>query len=293
MDGWAAVALVAIVVGTSYSYLKRLNFSLVVCGICGVVFGIQVVNGGSWSIMASDTSMALAFMPEDLVEPARTYTVITSMFAHADFGHILLNMLGLAFIGMPFEERVGTRPFIVLYFLSGLAGTLVFAVARWDDPYVAVVGASGAISGVLGAYARTFPNERMSMILMFIPLPPMRIWVIVGLFVLIQMVLAFGSTNIAWEAHLGGLAAGILFAPVVAKMPLHRRMKRMVSLSTLRRLATTPELKAMLRMIESEEIPDVRSAWIEDYLRKARCPSCGASLKVRKDSVTCERGHML
>ena len=293
MDGWAAAALVAIFVGTAYSYAKRVNFSLVACGICGFVFAVQVLKGGTWSIMASETSMALAFMPDDLVDPARTYTVLTSMFSHADFGHILLNMLGLAFIGMPFEERIGTRPFIVLYFICGIAGTLVFAAVQWDNPYVAVVGASGAISGVLGAYARMFPNERMSMILMFIPLPPMRIWVIVGLFVLIQTIFAFGATNIAWEAHLGGLAAGILFAPLVVRLPLHKRVKRMVSLSTLRRLATTPELKSMLRRIESEEIPDVRSAWIEDYLRKARCPSCGAPLKVRKDSVTCERGHTL
>lgn len=293
MDGWVIAALVAIVAGTAYSYLKRMSFSLVVCGICGVVFAIQVINGGTWSIMASDTSMALAFMPEDIVDPARTYTLLTSMFSHADFGHILLNMLGLAFIGMPFEERIGTRPFIVLYFICGLAGTMVFAVAQWGNPYVAVVGASGAISGVLGAYARMFPNERMSMILMFIPLPPMRIWIIVGLFVLIQTVFAFGSSNIAWEAHLGGLAAGIIFAPLVAKLPLHKRVRRMVSLSALRRLATTPELKSMLRRIESEEIPDVRSAWIEDFLKKARCPSCGAALRVRKDSVTCERGHML
>lgn len=293
MDGWAAIALVAIVVGTVYSYLKRVNFSLVVCGICGVVFAIQVFNGTNWSMMASETSMALAFMPEDLLDPVRSYTVISSMFAHASFGHLILNLLGLAFIGMSFEDRIGVRPFIVLYILSGVVGTLVFAVARWTDPYVAVVGASGAISGVLGAYARTFPNERMSMLLFFIPLPPMRIWIIVGMFVLIQFVFAFGSTNIAWEAHMGGLAAGILLAPVVARLPLHRRVKRMVSVSALRRLATTPELKVLLRRIEDEEIPDVRSAWVEDFLKRARCPSCGAPLKVRKDSVTCERGHML
>lgn len=293
MDGWAAVALVAIVVGTAYSYLKRMNFSLVGFGICGVVFGIQVINGTSWSIMASETSMSLAFMPEDLLDPGRSYTLITSMFAHATLWHLLFNVFGLIFIGMAFEDRIGTRPFIVIYFLSGIAGTLVFAAFRWGDPYVAVVGASGAIFGVLGAYARTFPTERMSMILLFIPLPPMRIWTIVGLFFLVQLVFAFGSMNIAWEAHLGGLAAGILLAPVVAKLPLHRRVKRMPSVSALRRLATTPELKSLLRRIESEEIADVRSAWTEDFLRKATCPTCGAPLRARKDSVTCDRGHML
>lgn len=215
------------------------------------------------------------------------------MFAHATPWHLLFNIFGLAFIGMAFEDKIGTRPFIVIFFLSGIAGTLVFAAVQWDDPYVAVVGASGAIFGVLGAYARLFPNERMSMVLLILPLPPMRIWTIIGLFLLMQLVFAFGSTNIAWEAHIGGLAAGILFAPLVARLPLHRRVKRMVSLSTLRRLATTPELKSLLRHVEDEEIPDVRSAWTEDFLKKAKCPECGAPLKVRKDSVSCERGHML
>ncbi len=67
----------------------------------------------------------------------------------------------------------------------------------------------------------------------------------------------------------------------------------MVSQSALRRLATTPELKAMLRRIEDEEIADVRSAWVEQFLSQARCPTCGSRLRVTKESVLCEKGHLL
>ena len=131
------------------------------------------------------------------------------------------------------------------------------------------------------------------MIIMVFPLPPMPIWVIVGIFVLIQMFLIPISSNIAFEAHLGGLAAGILLAPLVVKMPLHKRVKRMASLSSIRKMATTPELKSILRRIEDEELPDVKSAWIEDFLSKARCPYCGSPLRATKEAIVCEKGHLI
>ena len=159
---------------------------------------------------------------------------------------------------------------------------------------IPVLGASGAISGVLGAFARLYPKEKMSMFIMFVPLPPLPIWVIVGIFVLIQLLLIPTSSQIAYEAHLGGLAAGILLAPALLRLPLSKRVKRAaISLSTLRRLATTPELKTVLRRIEEESVPDVRSAWIEHFVSMVRCPHCGSPLKASRNGLMCEKGHLL
>lgn len=293
MAVWAAAAVGIIVAGLVYSYWRQVSYSIIAAVSCGAVFAVTLISAGSGPFLISDAMNELEFRPNDLTDPSRAYTVLTSMYTHADVFHIFFNIIGLAFIGTVFEQRVGSRPFIILYLLTGLAGTLVFAVAHWDTPLIAVVGASGAISGVLGAFARLFPNERMSMILFFFPLPPMPIWIIVGIFVLLQTVFFYGGSNIAVEAHLGGLVAGIVLAPYIVRMPLHRRVKRMVSQSALRRLATTPELKGIMRRIEEEEIPDVRSAWIESYLSKARCPYCGSRILVRKDGIQCERGHLL
>jgi len=284
MDLWVVASAAVIVAGIAYSYWKQFSFSLVACAVCGLVFVLMLV---------SDVKPELAFMPHDLVTPDKGYTLLTSMFSHASFFHLFFNVLGLAFIGTVFEERVGPRAFIVLFLLSGLCGTLMFAALRWNEPYVAVVGASGAISGVLGAFARLYPNERMTMLLFFMPLPAMPIWVIAALFIGLQFVFVSGETNVAWEAHIGGLLGGIFLAPLVVKTPLHRRTKRMVSQSALRGLATTPELKAMLRRIEDEEIADVRSAWVEQFLSQARCPTCGSRLRATKESVLCEKGHLI
>ncbi|OGS42223.1 MAG: hypothetical protein A3K67_02480 [Euryarchaeota archaeon RBG_16_62_10] len=278
----AVVAALAIVVGSiAYSAWKRLYFSIVASIACIAVFILTV---------AADALGELAFMPGDLLDPGRVYTVLTSMFSHADVYHIFYNLLGLVFLGMIFEQRIGTRPFILLYLISGLFGVLAFAALRWDDPLAAVVGASGAISGVLGGFARLYPNERLSMMLMFIPMPPMPVWVIVLLFIGLQF-LFIGGSNIAVESHFAGLAAGIVFAPLVKGMRLRPRAERTVSYSLLSRLAVTPELRSILKRIENEEVPDVRSAWVDHFFSKARCPRCGARLAVRRDAAVCERGH--
>jgi membrane associated rhomboid family serine protease len=288
------IAVAAVIVGgVVYSYWRQFSYSIIACASCVIIFGMEVMASSYGHYTYSATFFDIAFSPQDIVHFDRMYTVATSMYAHASLYHLLFNIIGLAFIGTIFEQRVGPRPFIVIYLFAGLCGTLVFAGINWDVFPAFVVGASGAISGVLGAFARMYPNEKMTFFLMFIRLPPMPIWIIVGIFVMLQVAIGFGNTNIAWEAHIGGLVGGMLIAPYVARLPLHRRVKKMISVNALRRLATTPELKAMLRRIGEEEIPDVRSAWIEQFLSKARCPQCGARIKVTRESVLCDRGHLL
>jgi len=293
MDIWVAGIIAMIVASTFYSYYRQVSYSIVVVAVCVISFAMLLLSAGTTYYSGSGAMHEVAFMPRDLVEPGRLYTVLTSMFTHASLTHLLFNMLGIAFLGTAFEQRIGTRPFIVLYFMSGLCGTLAFAAVNWSDAYVAVVGASGALFGILAAFVRLYPHERMSFIIGFFPMPPMPLWVIAAGFIGLQLIFLAGGSNIAVEAHIGGLVAGAVLVPLVVRLPLHKRVKRMVSQSALRRLATTPELKAMMRKIEDEEIPDVRSAWIEHYLSVARCPTCGARLKARKEGVVCDKGHSL
>jgi membrane associated rhomboid family serine protease len=293
MNVWVAGIIVMVVASALYSYMRQVSYSIVVSVVCVISFAMVILSTGSGYYGNSETMSQLAFTPTDLTDPAMLYTVLTSMYTHGGLLHLLFNVLVIAFIGLAFEQRIGTRPYLFLFFISGLCGTLAFAGLHWGDSFVAVVGASGAISGVLGAFVRMFPHERMSMIIMFFPLPPMPLWVIVVIFLLLQFVFLSGASNVAVESHLAGLAAGYILAPYIARLPLHKRVRRMVSQSALRKLATTPELKSIMRRIEDESIPDVRSAWIEHFLSRAKCPQCGARLKAKKDGVVCDRGHLL
>jgi membrane associated rhomboid family serine protease len=282
----AASVLTIIAVTLIYSYHRQISYSLIASAACVLTLVLSVLLNDSFNESISQ----LGFFPRDLVDADYFYTVLTSMYAHGDFGHLLFNVIALAFIGTIFEERIGTRPFILIFLITGFAGTLTFAVLNWNEA-VRVVGASGAVSGILGAFVRLYSNLRMSLV--FVPQMTFPAWFIVVMFLLLQLVWVAGDVNIAVEAHLGGLVMGMILAPVIVKVPLHRRVKKMVSQSALRKLATTPELKAIMRRIEDEEIPDIRSAGVEHFLANARCPHCGSRLKVTGDGVLCEKGHML
>src|SRR4029079_11028565 len=88
----------------------------------------------------------------------RPWTLVTYMFLHAGLGHIFWNMLGLYFFGPRVESRMGSQRFITLYFVSGIVGALFSVVLA---PRFAVLGASGAVLGVLMAFARFWPRERL------------------------------------------------------------------------------------------------------------------------------------
>ena len=149
-----------------------------------------------------DIMTSLMFVPS--LTLARPWTVVTYMFLHEGTFHILFNMLGLLFFGPRLEAEMGNRDFLLLYFMSGITGALLSCIT----PYVAIVGASGAVYGVLLAYARFWPRDRL------------LIWGIVPIearyLVVIMTVLSIfggisGTGNIAHFAHLGGFLGGYLF----------------------------------------------------------------------------------
>src|SRR5688572_6140166 len=134
----------------------------------------------------------------------RPWTVVTYMFLHGGFMHLFFNMIGLFFFGPRLESRLGGRDFLMIYMLSGIAGALLSFVFM---PESAVVGASGAVLGVLAAYARIWPEER---IYIWGVLPVTARVMVIGLAVF-SVVFSRSGGNTAHFAHLGGLAGGWLF----------------------------------------------------------------------------------
>ena len=132
----------------------------------------------------------------------KPWTVVTYMFLHAGLGHIFFNMIGLFFFGPRLEHRLGGADFLKLYFLSGLGGAVFSFFFAQANP---IVGASGAVFGVLLGFAMFWPREE----LLIFPLPvPIKAWVMVTLWGLFSLWQGFSATDsgIAHFAHLGGLA---------------------------------------------------------------------------------------
>src|SRR3954452_21751909 len=149
------------------------------------------------------------------------WAIFTSMFLHGGILHLAGNMLYLWIFGNNVEEAFGHIRFLFFYFLCGVAAALTMA---YIDPtsLVPMIGASGAISGVLAAYLLLFPWARVTVIVPLgiipYPLAIAAMWVI-GFWFLLQLISAGlanpGQPGTAWWAHVGGFAAGLLLTPLL------------------------------------------------------------------------------
>jgi membrane associated rhomboid family serine protease len=177
------------------------------------------------------------FIPREFfgLPVAEAFTLLTSMFLHGGFGHILGNMFFLVVFGDNVEDRMGHMRFSVFYLLGGVVATLFHGLFTQDSS-VPMVGASGAISAVLGAYVVFFPRQR---VLTFIPpllipwviirifakvprffSPWLPAWIYIGYWALLQVLEATTglvvsqeqTQGVAWWAHIGGFAYGVLVA---------------------------------------------------------------------------------
>ena len=158
-------------------------------------------------------------LPAELVTVPPIATIFTSMFLHGGWMHLLGNMLFLWIFGNNIEDAMGHGRFVLFYLICGIAAAMTQAL---PDPQSAIpmVGASGAISGILGAYLVLYPRAK---VLVLIPLgffiTTWRIaagWVL-GAWFLIQLFSSLGDTSaggVAWGAHVGGFVAGALLVSV-------------------------------------------------------------------------------
>lgn len=145
--------------------------------------------------------------------PSHWVTLLSSMFLHGGLFHLAGNMLSLWIFGNNVEDHLGHLKFLGFYLLCGVAAALTHTLAEISSP-VPMIGASGAISGILGAYLILYPRARVvTMIWFFFFLRFVRVpaFIVLGLWFLMQLPGALGgSGGIAWFAHIGGFVFGLL-----------------------------------------------------------------------------------
>jgi membrane associated rhomboid family serine protease len=134
----------------------------------------------------------------------RPWTIITAMFLHANFTHILFNMIALFFFGRTLRWFVGDNRFLLVYFIGGIIGNLAFWGLNAGELSIAV-GASGAIFALAGALVVIQPRMRI----FFWGIIPMQLWLFVVIFMGILSIPGIAPSGIAWQAHLGGLVSGL------------------------------------------------------------------------------------
>jgi membrane associated rhomboid family serine protease len=161
-------------------------------------------------------------VPYNLFNPAGFFSYIpllTSMFVHANLMHIAGNMLFLWIFADNIEDRVGHIMFIFFYITCGIAGTMLHSLAT-PASKIPMVGASGAISGVLGAYILLYPRARIAALIplgFFLRVMQLPAYVFLGVWFFMQFLFSISSLRtpgggVAYLAHVGGFLAGLLWA---------------------------------------------------------------------------------
>ncbi len=201
------------------------NWGLI--GLCVAMFLWELTLGSHGMDRAG---VYLGFTPSDLRYPKSAAshaiglppaaTILTSMFLHGGFLHIAGNMLYLWIFGNNIEEAMGHIKYLLFYLLSGIGAAIGFFLMEpaSDMP---MIGASGAISGVLAAYVLLYPRAKVTVIIplgiIFYPLAISAIWV-VGAWFIMQLASAALSDptqpGVAWWAHVGGFLTGLVLTPV-------------------------------------------------------------------------------
>jgi len=201
-----------------------------------VVFFVSLLPdlfGTNWLSVLLGNSQALeeavliyGMVPSQVLQGQQLYTLFTSMFLHADLLHLGGNMVFLYVFGDNVEDTFGHARYLAFYLLAGLAAGAahVFAVFSSADAQailIPTIGASGAISGVLGAYLVLYPRARILTIIFFgwIWITALPAAVFLGLWFVYQflyglLALETALSGIAYWAHVGGFAAGLFFGAV-------------------------------------------------------------------------------
>lgn len=175
-------------------------------GLSPWVTRIIIANVVVWLAMLAFPALrpAMAFVPAEFL--SRPWTIVTYLFVHGrGFFHIFFNMLVLYFFGPPLESMWGGREFLKYYFVTGLSA----AALSFLSPNVGVIGASGAIYGIMLAFAMNWPDMRVYVWFLF----PVKIKWLVGFLAAVSILSLVGGQQdgVAHLAHLGGFVGGFLY----------------------------------------------------------------------------------
>ena len=202
------------------------HVTFAILGACALSFLWQLTLGGDGqrAVVALGVIPAVllghAQLPQDLAWVPAPVTMVTSMFLHGGWMHFLGNMLYLWIFADNVEDTMGHARFAVFYVACGLVAALAQALPS-PESTIPMIGASGAISGVLGAYLLLYPKAKVRVIVpLGIVMQMMRLpaWIVLALWFALQLIQnAFaqsGGGGVAFRAHIGGFVAGVVLLPL-------------------------------------------------------------------------------
>ena len=313
---WGVALLWLSVVLGPLLYAWRTSTSIAMGLTVSVLLGsvVQVF----WALLYSWGAVEIWVWYDAVLVPSRAFdlgfvhTMVSAGFLHAqnDLMHVLGNVIILALVGVPLEQRLGRGRYAAVYLIGLIGGSLTWALFNSGSD-IPALGASGAAFGLLGAYLSGWPKDEIPF-----PLILIRPWPVVFIALLyfgLELVRALSvmdsgvSSGVGHMAHIGGFVAAYFALPLVAKggpyelgvvdggpstsTDVARRLQqvksKMVDLTTIEDPWTAvglsvpkPVRGAMANLRSDGDEPDTRLAWMEHIAHVASCPTCGAPLGV-------------
>jgi membrane associated rhomboid family serine protease len=202
-------------------FAPLINYALIAINVLVFVF-LQGMGGNEKFTYAFSTVPAEILTGKDIaagvLEPTPVpvyFTLITSMFMHGGWAHLLGNMLFLWVFGDNIENRIGHIRYLIFYLVCGIIASLSHVFVSGSDSLTPSLGASGAISGVLGGYLLLFPSRRVRVIMGY-GVSTVPAFVALGIWIVFQVISQMGvlggdqgGGGVAYAAHIGGFVAGL------------------------------------------------------------------------------------
>lgn len=201
-----------------------INYALIAANVAVFLYQITLPPNASKAFLMANAMIPMRipqFLAGYVGFKMAFYPMFTSMFLHGGLMHLLGNMLFLYIFGDNVEDYFGHLPYLLFYLVCGVGSGLIHSLFNLTSSLPAL-GASGAISGVMGAYAVLFPRARVLM-LFFVFLVPVPAYFVLGYWFLLQFLSGIGefgaaaSGGVAWWAHIGGFLMGMVIALMVRR----------------------------------------------------------------------------
>ena len=319
LDLFWLTAIIAVSIGPFVSAARnRTSFAL------AMVLSLLLVHFVQF-ILSTFEHQIFEFYPIDLLsiipsisdDPFHFHRMITSAWLHADFLHVLGNVLVIALAGVPLEQRLGPKRWVAVYFLGFLGGNVAWILSH-PESNVPAIGASGAAFGLLGAYMACWPEDKIEFPLIFL-IRAWPVWLIAFVRLGIEIFQMYsiqsgtaGESNIAHMAHLGGFFLAYVLAKPIARgapSPVGDSGVPMTGsslASDLRKhktarmgdLAGDPWESAgkplvgnagriLSKLREEGDELETRRAWLEELAEHTICPMCEGEVVTIDDRGVC------
>jgi membrane associated rhomboid family serine protease len=289
--------IVAIIGPLVWSWYHKASIAMAMT--LSLLFGYIVQLIWGWVLEFSELNELYirVLMIPVLVEDGYFHTLITSGFLHSwnDPLHVLGNIIIIALVGIPLEERLGRGKWLISYTIGLLGGSIAWTLAN-SGSYTPALGASGAAFGILGAYMCGWPDDEV-----YFPLILIRKWPVqfIALFYfgleIYNAYRVYGLSevsHVAHIAHFGGFILAYVTLPILKKGIEWEGDVEITEITQENPFEGVDNL--VKRLLEEGDEKETRQAWLEEIAERAKCPVCEGDLQLKKMRIRCvvESSHV-